>query len=123
MIDPALAFQLEMQLQIHLTVGTQWMHNLGEVIEFSKWSSEIPQPKKKQKELDCEEDTDNSGGTTLHEVIEDLEIDDQHAQFLNVVDVQEEDEVERLLGKVAEQCEELALDFSGTQEDITSLFN
>jgi hypothetical protein len=99
------------------------MRDLGDVIDFSKWPSEIPQPKKKQKGSDYDEDGDNSGGTSLHEVIEDLELDDQHAQFLDVADLQEEDEVEKLLGKVAECCEELAVDFSSTQEDITMLFN
>lgn len=122
-VDPALAFQLDTQLQTHLTVGTKWMHDLGDVIDFSKWPSEIPLPKKKQKGSDYDEDGDNSGGTSLHEVIEDLELDDQHAQFLDVADLQEEDEVEKLLGKVAEHCEELAVDFSSTEEDITMLFN
>jgi hypothetical protein len=56
-------------------------------------------------------------------VIEDLELDDQHAQFLDVADLQEEDEVEKLLGKIAERCEELAVDFSSTHEDIVTLFN
>jgi hypothetical protein len=98
------------------------MGDLSKVIEFSKWPSEIPRPKKKSKAQEYDE-VDNSGSIPLHEVIEDLEIDDQHAQFLDVADVQEEDEVERLLGKVAERCEELAVDFSCTQEDIASLFN
>jgi hypothetical protein len=84
--------------------------------------SQIPPPQKKQKAPDYEE-ADTSGSTPLHEVIEDLEFDDQHVQFLDVADLQEVDEVEKLLGKIAECCEELAVDFSSTQEDITTLFN
>jgi hypothetical protein len=96
------------------------MHDLGNVIDLTKWPSEIPQPKKKGKELDCEEEADNLGCAP---VIEDLELDDQHAQFLDAADLQEEDEVEKLLGKVAECCEELAVDFSSTHDDITTLFH
>ena len=99
------------------------MHDLGDVVDFSKWPSAIPLPKKKQKGSDYDGDGDNSGGTSMHEVIEDLELDDQHAQFLDVANLQEEDEVEKLLGKVAERCEELAVDFSSTEADITMLFN
>jgi hypothetical protein len=98
-------------------MGTKWMHDLGNVVDFSKWPSQIPWPKKKQKAADYDEEADNPGGASLHEVIEDLELDNQHAQFLEVGDLQEEDEVEKLLGKVAECCEELAVDFSSTQED------
>jgi hypothetical protein len=99
------------------------MHDLGNVTDFSKWPSEIPRPQKKQKAPDYEEEADNTGSTSPHEVIEDLELDDQHAQFLEVANLQEEDEVEKLLGKVAECCEELAVDFGSTHEDITRLFN
>ena len=99
------------------------MHDLGNVIDLSKWPSEIPQPKKKQKAPNYEEEANHSSSTPLDEVIEDLELDDQHAQFLDVADLQEEDEVEKLLGKVAEHCEELAVDFSSTQDDISMLFN
>ena len=102
-LDPVLAFQLEMQLQTHLTMGTKWMHDLGNVVDFSKWPSQIPWPKKKQKATDYDEEADNPGGASLHKVIEDLELDDQHAQCLDVADLQEEDEVEKLLGKVAER--------------------
>jgi hypothetical protein len=98
------------------------MHDLRNVMGFSKWPNEIPWPQKKQKAPDYEE-AENTGCTLLHEVIEDLELDDQHAQFLEAADHQEEDEVEKLLGKVAERCEELAVDFSSTQEDITRLFD
>jgi hypothetical protein len=104
-------------------MGTKWMHDLRNVVDFSKWPGEIPPPQKKRKAKDNEEEADNSGSTPLHEVIEDLELDDQHAQFLDVADLQEEDEVEKLLGKIAERCEELAVDFSSTQEDIVTLFN
>jgi len=104
-------------------MGTKWMQDLGKVIDFSKWPSQIPRPKKTQKAPDYDEEADNSGGTSLHNIIEDLELDDQHAQFLDVADLQEEDEVEKLLGKVAERCEELAVDFSSAQDDISTLFN
>jgi hypothetical protein len=108
-------------------MGTKWMHNLGDVVDFSKWPSPIPRPKKKQKVQDYGkeevEEADNSGSSSLHQVIEDLELDDQHAQFLDVADIQEEDEVEKLLGKVAKCCEELAVDFSSTQDDIVTLFD
>jgi hypothetical protein len=122
-VDPVLTFQLETQLQTHLIMGTKWMHDLRNVVDFSKWPGEIPPPQKKRKAKDNEEEADNSGSTPLHEVIEDLELDDQHAQFLDVADLQEEDEVEKLLGKIAERCEELAVDFSSTHEDIVTLFN
>jgi len=98
------------------------MHDLGNVVDFAKWPPQIPRPKKKQKVTDYDEEADNPGGASLHEVIEDLELDDQHAQFLEVADLLEEDEVEKLVGKVAEQCEELAVDFSGMQEDVATLF-
>jgi hypothetical protein len=120
-LDRALTFQLPTLLQTHLTMGTKWMHDLGSLIDFSKW------PKKKQKEWEDDyeeaEEADNSGGSSTHQVIEDLELDDQHAQFLDVANLQEENEVEKLLGKVAERCEEWAVDFSGIQEDIVTLFN
>jgi hypothetical protein len=113
---------------MHLTMGTKWMHDLGNFIGFSKWPSQILWPKKKQKaeaaDYDEEgEEADHLSGPSLHQVIEDLELDDQHAQFLDVADLQEEDEVEKLLGKVAERCEELAVDFSSTQDDIATLFD
>ena len=79
--------------------------------------------KKKQKVTDYDQEADNPGCASLHKVIEDLELDNQHAQFLDVANLQEEDEVEKLLGKIAEYCEELAVDFSSTQEDIATLFN
>jgi hypothetical protein len=124
-IDPALAFQLETHHQIHLTIGTKWIHDLGNVIDFSKWPNQIPRPKKKGNATDYEEEADNLGSTSMHEVIEDLELDDEHAQFLDVANYKEEDEVEKLLGKVAEHCEELAVNFSSThtQEDVAKLFN
>jgi hypothetical protein len=126
-LDPALTFQLQTLLQTHLTMGTKWMHDLGSLIDFSKWPSSIPRPKKKQKEWEDDyeeaEEADNSGGSSTHQVIEDLELDDQHAQFLDVANLQEENEVEKLLGKVAERCEEWAVDFSGIQEGIVTLFN
>jgi len=96
------------------------MRDLGNVIDFTKWPSEIPRPKKKGKGPDDDEEADNS---SCAPVIEDLELDDRHAQFLDAADLQEEDEVEKLLGKVAECCEELAVDFSSTQDDITTLFH
>lgn len=98
------------------------MQDLSAIIDFSKWPSDIPSPKGKQKGKgpDVEEDTDDSGSAPI---IEDLELDDQHAQFLHAADVQEEDEVEKLLGKVAECCEELAINFNSTQDDIKTLFN
>jgi hypothetical protein len=99
------------------------MHNLGNFMDFSKWPSAIPRPLKKQKTPDYEEEADKTGCSSQHDIIEDLELDDQHAQFLEVANLQEEDEVEKLVGKVAEHCEELAVDFSSTQEDITRLFD
>ena len=114
-IDPALAFQLETLLQTHLTLGTQWMHDLSNAINLSKWPSQIPWPKKKQK-------ADDSGPSPTHEVIEDLELDDQHAKFLDTPNHQEEDEVEKLIGKVVECCEEFTIDCSNAQEDLTALF-
>jgi hypothetical protein len=103
-------------------MGTKWMRDLGNVVDFAKWPPQIPRPQKKPKVTDYDEEADNPAGASLHEVIEDLELDDQHAQFLEVADLLEEDEVEKLVGKVAERCEELAVDFSGAQEDVTTLF-
>lgn len=98
------------------------MHDLGRVIDWSKWPSEIPRPKKKGKMCDQGEKADDSDNPLADEDIEELELDDQHAQFLNVADLQEEDEVEKLVGKVAECCEGLSVDFSNTQDDIMILF-
>lgn len=112
-----------MQFQTRLTLGTQWMHGLGNVIDTSKWHSEIPQPKKKKKAEENDSDGDDPDPSPTHEVIEDLELDDQHAQFLDAANRQEEDEVEKLVGKVVECCEEFTIDCSGTQEDIATLFS
>jgi hypothetical protein len=98
------------------------MHDLSNAIDLSKWPSKIPRPKKKQKAEDDDAEANDSGPTLTHEVIEDLELDDQHAQFLDAANRQEEDEVEKLIGKVVECCEEFTIDCSGTQEDLTALF-
>jgi hypothetical protein len=118
-----LAFQLETFLQTHLTLGTQWMHALRKAIDPSKWHSEIPPPKKKQKAEEDDSEADDSGPSVTHQLIEDLELDDQHAQFLDAANRQEEDEVEKLVGKVVECCEEFTIDCGGTQEDIATLFH
>jgi len=98
------------------------MHDLRNTIDLSKWPSEIPRPKKCQKDEDYDAKADDSGPSPTHAIIEDLELDDQHAQFLDVISHQEEDEVEKLIGKVVERCEELTLDCSSTQEDLAALF-
>lgn len=99
------------------------MQDLGNTIDFSKWPQEIPQPKGKQKVSNAENELHGSGHFFVEEAIEDLELDDRHAEFLNHIDLQEEDEVEKLLGKVAEHCEEFAVDFTNAQDDVTKLFN
>jgi len=98
------------------------MHDLSNAINLSKWPSQIPQPKKKQKADDYDTEADDSGPSPNHEAIEDLELDDQHAQFLDAANHQEEDEVEKLIGKVVECCEELTIDCSAAQEDLNTLF-
>jgi hypothetical protein len=98
------------------------MHDLSNAIDLSKWPSQIPRPKKKQKADDCDAEADDSGPSPTHQVIEDLELDDQHAQFLDTTNHQEEDEVERLIGKVVECCEEFTIDCSSPQEDLATLF-
>jgi hypothetical protein len=89
------------------------MHDLRNAIDLSKWPSQIPQPKKKQKVDDSDTEADDSGPSPTHEAIEDLELDDQHAQFLDTANHQEEDEVEKLIGRVVECCEEFTIDCSG----------
>ena len=100
------------------------MHDLSNSIDVSKWPSKIPRPKKKQKQKveEYDAEADDSGPSPTYDVIEDLELDDQHAEFLDAVNHQEEDEVEKLIGKVAECCEEFAIDCSSTQEDVMTLF-
>jgi hypothetical protein len=98
------------------------MHDLSNAIDLSKWPSQIPRPKKKQKVDDSDTEADDSGPSPTHEAIEDLELDDQHAQFLDTAENQEEDEVEKLIGKVVECCEEFTIDCSCAQEDLTTLF-
>lgn len=51
--------------------------------------------------------TDEPDLSHSHMIIEDLELDDKHAEFLDPINRREEDEVERLVGKVAEQFEVL----------------
>lgn len=97
------------------------MQDLGNSIDSSKWPAEIPQPKGKQRASDDEYELDGSETALMHEAIEDLELDDRHAEFLTQVNLQEEDEVDRLLGKIAEQCEEFSVDLTGT-EDMAILF-
>ena len=98
------------------------MHDLSNVINLTQWPSQIPQPIKKQKPDDFDMEADSSGPSPTHEAIEDLELDDQHAQFLDTANRQEEDEVEKLIGKVVECCKEFTIDCSGPQEDLTALF-
>ena len=98
------------------------MHDLSNAIDLSKWPSQIPWPKKKQQADNCDTEADDSGLSPTHEAIEDLELDDQHAQFLDTANHQEEDEVEKLIGKVVECCEEFTIDCSSTQEDLITLF-
>lgn len=121
--DPALFFQLAAQHKLYLTVGTKWMKDLRPAIEFSAWPSNIPRPPPTKKRVGEDDEGDNVDSATLHEIIEELELDDQHAKFLDPTDIQEEDEVEKLLGKVAEQCEELDIDLSSTEDEFATLFN
>ena len=98
------------------------MHDLRNAIDLSKWPSQIPRPKKKAKADDYSREASNTAPSPPHTDIEDLELDDQHAQFLDTAKQQEEDKVERLIGKVVECCEEFTIDCNCAQEDLVTLF-
>lgn len=70
------------------------------------------------------DDTDlsQSDSALTHMVIEDLELDDQHADFLDPATLQEEDEVEKMVGRVAEGCEQMSVNAGDSAEDPPDSF-
>lgn len=113
-----------MQLESITAVGTRWIHHVGDLLPAANWHEAIPRPEKKRKWADFDDDVDSTSHALLHEVIEDLELDDRHAEFLEAgkeADAQEEDEVEKMLGKVEECCEGLKVHAS-TSDDVSGLF-
>lgn len=98
------SFQLETELNSALHLGFRWKHDFRRYIADHRWPAEL-----QKRAPNPEAYEDEPSQMQEHAVIEDLELDDKHAEFLDPIEQQEqdEDEVERLLGKVAEQCEVL----------------